>query len=298
MATYSSIPVVGTAFSSDSRTGGSVPAKFDAYLYKPDASFNQLKLSIKLKINLRQMPPRAIPTLDASGDPFWTTSWTPSEWQYFVAGAFMQMNMWNNKLWLVPPATFTDFDLSIHSSPGQVWRPNIRCVLDVESTAAKDAHRIIDVANVNLALMSGKPKNSKTVRSHSMLYDSLDTVPWFSHTDGISWTIAHEIGHAIGLGHIGTILKTPLCMLAIEQNQMGLDHHPLTQGGTASLYCYGEGQGYAISANIMGGGSLFSAENALPWIWAMKMLRGRAGAGEHWRAVTTDPGPGSWSKKS
>jgi hypothetical protein len=109
--------------------------------------------------------------------------------------------------------------------------------------------------------------------------------------------MAHEIGHLIGLGHIGTILKTPLCVAAMELNGIGKDSHPNMKGGRNSFNCYGHGQGIAVAGNIMGAGEDFTVENALPWVWSMLILRGRSGAGEPWRAVTRDPGPGTYVKK-
>ena len=50
--TYGPFPLAGVAFSSNSYTGGSVPAVFDAILYRAIGGAQQLKLTVKLRINL------------------------------------------------------------------------------------------------------------------------------------------------------------------------------------------------------------------------------------------------------
>lgn len=302
MATkYSAMPVAGTEFDSNSRTGGSVPARFDAFLYQPVDETAQLKLTIKLRIQLRQTPPRLIPLQkDANGKAFWTKPWTGLDWQNFVGGATFQANLWNNRFWLIPPPSFNDFDRTFATFPGQVWRPNIRCELEVDFNATNDVHRSIDVANIDTRMLTGRTAGPGTFRSHALLYDSLDIVPWISpygptHSSR-HYVVAHEIGHAIGLGHIGALLKTPLCEYAQTLDDMGLDRiDPRTKGGRNSQYCYGHSQGSAVAGNIMGVGDQFTVENAAPWVWAMYGIRSRPW--EQWKVVTTDPGAGSWSPK-
>lgn len=303
MATqYHPTPVAGIEFSSSTRTGGSVPAKYEAYLYKPVNNLEPMKFTIKLRINLRQLNPAPLPfQRDANGQVFWTIPWTAADWMNFVSGAVGQANIWNNKLWLVAPDSFTEYGYKNPSSfPGAAWRPNVRCELEVDFSANGDAHKTIDVANLDLTKLTGVAQNSKTFRSHSLLYDSLDTVPMISSwakAQGVTsggFTIAHEIGHAIGLGHIGVIKKTPLCVMAQTLTNMGLGQSGLTKGGENSMYCYGHSQGVAVAGNIMGGGADFTSENGLPWVWAMMVLRGKNF--ERWSAVAADPGPGSWVK--
>src|SRR5262249_19613955 len=103
--------------------------------------------------------------------------------------------------------------------------------------------------------------------------------------------------HIIGLGHIGTLLKTPLCQRALLAAELGTDGEDNnTRGGKDSLYCYGIGEGIAIVGNIMGAGEDFTVANASPWVWAMAFIRQRPD--EIWKAVRIDPGPWTWVKTS
>jgi hypothetical protein len=56
--TYGPFPLAGVKFSSNSYTGGSVPAVFDAFLYRAIGGLQQLKLAVKLRINLRRLASR------------------------------------------------------------------------------------------------------------------------------------------------------------------------------------------------------------------------------------------------
>ena len=62
-----------------------------------------------------------------------------------------------------------------------------------------------------------------------------------------------------------------------------------TEGGRNSNYCYGWWQAASVGENIMGMGSAFTAENALPWLWAIRMVRNSYTDGP-WQVLTSFPG--------
>jgi hypothetical protein len=177
--------------------------------------------------------------------------------------------MWHNKFWLIPPSDFKLFDLY---EGKKVFRPNVFCAFNLEIVAnIAGAHRTIEVVNLS------NPKDF--FRSDWTHYDSADieladkgAYDQSNHyRKNKQPTVAHEIGHAIGLPHIGVtrgLQKCDMAKVAYDyKNWVPQDWLAgIYQGGTNSSVCYGEGASVGDIDNIMGKGDKFTKENAAPWL--------------------------------
>lgn len=260
---------------------------FDSELKLTQSGSHNHMLDLKLRIFLDKfMPPLHLKSWiyqDFNGTFFVVGPWNHGEWQRFVHGFKQQCAMWNNKFWLIPPAGFSKLDVNIGGKP---VRPNVYCHLTVEVTPTADrAHRVIKVVNLDAksaARMAGQREsdvNSGNFRSDSGTYDTFDVRPrWHTYTDNSGhvrrvrhYTIAHEIGHALGEDHIGVIRHEPLCDMAVvvDRSLTGIlasGVPAMMTGGPNSQVCYGDFAAAAVGANVMGGGGNFEPANAKPWI--------------------------------
>ncbi len=292
MANYVYVAQKNVHFSADRL---STNASFEAVLSQPDphaqygVDLGMYKLTIKLRFRMQQAYPGAV-IKDADGTPFSIKPWNGTDWQTFLNSAKAQADLWNNRFWLKPPPQMTEYDYPVTfggPKPLGYLRPYIACELEVDFNASKaDAHYSIDVYNLDLSKITGA-KDSNTFRSDSLHYDSLDGIPWVTKYRDDSgapikhYTIAHEIGHAIGQPHIGVMRKTRMCELAMDLADLGYNDE-----GQNSAACYADDTP-SLGRNVMGGGGAFSEDNAKPWVWSMLILRGNKP--EYWQVLTTKP---------
>lgn len=252
---------------------------FDSELFlSPDPMQNH-SLVLTLNIFLKQIVSnKGLPAgkaKDADGDVFLVKPWEGQTWDSFKRLFREQARNWSYKFWLVPPDSYAGLDVG---SGDYRRRPNVYCDLEINFVGnVALAHRTISVVNLDVTRL-GKKISSATFRSHERLYDSLDTKErtnkYYDDLQEIQkhahyLTIPHEIGHALGLPHIGVTYKDPQCMLAVMLDEQNFDQDLLPAmytGGSNAKVCYGHGQSAKRSGNIMGGGTLFEKVNAQPWV--------------------------------
>jgi hypothetical protein len=239
------------------------PAVFNSELVPPASAAENAKLWIRLKPWLKQVSAAAKGNTikDANGTDFDIKEWTATEWQNFTNTFKSQCeSTWDFRFWLQPPDSFKLLDADFG---GTKIRPNIECRFELLMGSATSHHKMIEVCRLDDKYHT-HGNDSATFRSNAVLYDSLDTTLHIFQVpddqgvkhDVTHYTIPHEMGHALGMWHAGTLYKDQYCKTS-------------NVGGLNSLECYGYGRPPQIGENIMGFGQAVTEVNAQPWLNAI-----------------------------
>jgi hypothetical protein len=261
---------------------------FDSYLLLHNNGCDNHTLTLTLKIHLNPLSTfgfSKFPVADLNKRLFWMRPWKGAELAAFKQEFKRQCLRWNDRFWLKPPAGFSKLDVKIGN---RTVRPNIYCHLYVDLVDSPvGAHRTINLVNLDIPsaerikhVQPGK-LDSGSFRSDEGQYDSLDVKErtnelqdengvWRKHTKYL--TIVHEVGHAIGLPHIGVTHHDPLCQMAIALGDLNyatggkMTIPAFYDGGSNSSACYANLVPFVNGENVMAGGSKFEASNASPWV--------------------------------
>lgn len=264
---------------------------FDSYLTPNSGKNENYRLKIILRIHLKpEMPSWVADALtrslawaqsrkildpdrrhnvrhDSDNKRFATMSWKPDEWTVFVTRFTQQASAWNRQFWLIPPPAFSDFDFEYR---GNKMRPNIECEFEPSIvTAGDDPHTTVEAINLYVfnALFRSHSKMMSSAAVREEQKWALDPVG-IARNVGNRTAVAHEVGHMLGLPHIGESRKLPHCQLAIMLDETFPEVliPAMWKDGYSAEGCYGHWAPPGAAENVMGMGTKFAVENAAPWL--------------------------------
>mgnify|MGYP003575177921 CR=1 FL=1 len=272
----------------------SVQGKFDVNLYIPPIHPKAISRSdpncygylfITLKVFYEKDDSGSGVTIDTTK--YKTAAWPKAEWEEYLRVTKHLSTFWDSKFWLVLSGKSSEYKkvekyIAIYDSPQKysgigpwdvprtyeaikVFKRTIVCRFNLEILPnAAGAHKKVKVAyivdkNTNLPPTS---LNTYTNRSNASYYDNGDVI---TATNGYN-TIIHELGHAIGLPHIGEVTDFEACLTRVKGKPIYQDK---TEKSNAEK-CY---QG-PFAMDIMGGGGELHYQDAIPWRSAFQEMTG------------------------
>jgi hypothetical protein len=233
------------------------------------------ELTINLSVFLRQRAPG--PTTDSDGAAFTAIAWDDKSWAVWKKRFQREAQaFWHGRYWLKTPTYYKGLQYPLTGAM-PTHRCNVWCrfKLDLAASAA-GAHKTIEV--VRLAPMKKGGTDPTTFRS-----DADDYTNWDLASSGYTFgkrvyhqrTFIHEIGHALGLPHIGVLTESTQCAAVTDKN---------------TDVCYGVTN--AERREVMGYGEALTAREARPWVARLvEHLELAANSGGDWAVSRTHAYP-------
>src|SRR5262245_21364200 len=216
----------------------------------------------------------------------WNTApGSPQEWTEFKRRVITGVHHFWRKLpfALITPNNFSGFDWPFRPRV-PTHRPNIDCWTRIEEAlGTHDAH-----IKVHVVCLKNPADNAK-FRSDWTHYDNHDDIGE-SYTPGNlppgttsvhQTTVCHEVGHALGLEHIGRVLKIGSCKMGHCKSKDEYGDNPKV--------------GYGVTRDIMGYGMEISTTDGVPW--QKRIARHTRTKAKDWKVEHKQGGAYSWGPR-
>jgi hypothetical protein len=171
--------------------------------------------------------------------------WKPGEFERYTQRLISQaQRYWTGKFWLKTPKKYKELDWP---DKNPTHRCNLYCKFELNQAYSEGA------AQYTIAVV--RVKDSEVFRSDSVLYSQKDieSESLIPSSTTKFWTHFHEVGHLLGLGHVG-------------------------HGGTTNVSNDNSPQAYGVTKaemeDVMGMGSRRHLWHARPWQEAAKEFTG------------------------
>ena len=238
---------------------------FDSHLYLGNANYTtNADFYLILRVHLKQGEVGAgkahdygysAGAADAADHTFDSLAWGPDEWENlkkkFKADS---EKFWSGRFWLEPKAPYPEL---VYPFPGDAAPPraahvqcNVYCQLIIDMLdSPADAHKTITIFKVPPGRFFRADSATYGADKISEINPQVD-----QHGHPLQQrTLFHEVGHALGLNHVGVDTHVTYApgKVCIESDQ-------------ADALCY-TGPTDADTASIMGRGSVMTMREARPW---------------------------------
>lgn len=264
---------------------GQLPAFFNSSLSTSAVNAGQnATMTIYLRLHLVKRNPNDI-KLTEDGKPVELREWddTNDEFGRFKNGVKQQADAFWDKtnFCLLPPPDYRALDTPMNNPR---IRPNIDCRFEIVwASGPCDAHAVIDCVcpkekfKLRSHVQGSYTGNGKglwscydlELKGHDVFIngvcvedagDPLKPSEMKRRTvrcnkEVTQEAVCHEVGHLIGLPHVGVFFKVSACMDEIQKSPVH---------GNGANACY-HGRNDADAQNIMGGGMNLATWNVMPW---------------------------------